>query len=109
MTKIQETEPPKEALILRETLEELGFNTTPLGSEGYVMSQLRRITGPELSLVRQAFIRNPHPRFLKEFFYHLPYGKKEAYKQKVQTASLEKLAKLIHVTVSLLQTKIYLF
>jgi len=59
--------------------------------------------------VRQAFTQNAHPRFLKEFFHHEPYGKRELYKEKVQNASLEKLAKLIHVTALLLQTKAYLF
>lgn len=108
MTKIQETGPPKEALKLRETLTKLGFNTTLLGSEEYVTSRLKRITNPELSLIRQAFAKNPHPRFFKEFFYHQPYGRKEEYNQRIQTASLEKLAKLIHVTAMLLQTKVYL-
>jgi hypothetical protein len=46
---------------------------------------------------------------MKEFFYHEPYGKRELYRQRVETATLEKLAKLIHVTALLLQTKVYLF
>jgi hypothetical protein len=53
--------------------------------------------------------KNAHLRYLKEFFYHQPYGKRQLYQQEVQTASLEKLAKLIHVTALLLQTKVYLF
>jgi hypothetical protein len=59
--------------------------------------------------IRRAFMENVHVRFMKEFFYHQPYGKRELYKEKVQTGSLEKLAKLIHVTALLLQTKVYLF
>jgi hypothetical protein len=54
-------------------------------------------------------MKNVYVRFLKEFFYHEPYGKRESYKQRVETATLEKLAKLIHVTALLLQTKVYLF
>jgi hypothetical protein len=46
---------------------------------------------------------------MKEFFHHEPYGKRQLYKRKVETATLEKLAKLIHVTALLLQTKVYLF
>jgi len=57
----------------------------------------------------RAFMQNVHPKFMKEFFYHQPYGKRQLYKQSVETASLEKLAKLIHVTALLLQTKVYLF
>jgi hypothetical protein len=74
-----------------------------------VMSQLKHLTDSELSMVRQAFTKNAHLRYLKEFFYHQPYGKRELYNQEVQTAGLEKLAKLIHVTALLLQAKVYLF
>jgi len=59
--------------------------------------------------IRRTFMKNVHLRFMKEFFYHEPYGKRELYKQRVETATLEKLAKLIHVTALLLQTKVYLF
>jgi len=36
-------------------------------------------------------MQNVHVRFLKEFFCHEPYGKRELYKQRVQTAILKKL------------------
>jgi ABC-type lipoprotein export system ATPase subunit/GNAT superfamily N-acetyltransferase len=109
MTKIQETPPPKQAIAVREVLVRLGFNITLLGSESCVMSQLKRSKESELSMVRQVFTKNAHLRYLKEFFYHQPYGKRQLYNREVQTASLEKLAKLIHVTALLLQTKVYLF
>jgi ABC-type lipoprotein export system ATPase subunit/GNAT superfamily N-acetyltransferase len=109
MTKIQETPPPKQAIAIREVLTKLGFNVTSLGSGEYVMSQLKRLTDTELSIVRQAFMKNAHLRYLKEFFYHQPYGKRELYQREVQKAGWEKLAKLIHVTALLLQTKVYLF
>jgi len=109
LTKIQEATPPKQAIAIREILAKLGFNITLLGSEKYVLSHLKSLTAPELSTLRQAFIQNALLRFLKEFFCHQPYGKRELYKQKVQTASLEKLAKLIHITAFLSQTKVYLF
>jgi len=108
MTKIQETPPPKQAIAVRQILAELGFNITLLGSESYVMSQLEHLTNSELSALRQAFMKNAHLRYLKEFFYHQPYGKRQLYQQELQTASLDKLAKLIHVTALLLQTKVYL-
>jgi len=109
MTKIQEATPPKQAIAIREMLTRLGFNVTLLGSEKYVLSKLESFTDSELSTVRQAFMKNSHLRFLKEFFYHQPYGKRGLYQQEVQNATLEKLAKLIHVTALLLQTKVYLF
>jgi ABC-type lipoprotein export system ATPase subunit/GNAT superfamily N-acetyltransferase len=109
MTKIQETPPPKQAIAVREVLAGLGFNTTLLGSESSVMSQLKNLTDSDLYATRQTFTKNAHLRYLKEFFYHQPYGKRAFYNREVQTASLEKLAKLIHVTAMLLQTKVYLF
>jgi ABC-type transport system involved in cytochrome c biogenesis ATPase subunit/GNAT superfamily N-acetyltransferase len=109
MTKVQETPPPRQGMAVREVLAKLGFNTTLLGSESYVTSQLKRLTDSELWLVRQTFTKNAHLRYLKEFFYHQPYGKRQLYQQELQTASLDKLAKLIHVTALLLQTKVYLF
>lgn len=96
-------------MAIREILGELGFSTTLLGSKEYIMSQLKRLTKPELLAVRQAFIENAHLRFLKEVCCREPYGKHEIYKQKIETIGLEKLAKLINVAASLCQTKIYLF
>ena len=49
-----------------------------------------------------------HPRFMKEFFYHKPYGKAKLFKEKVGEADFEKLAKLIRIAGLLLQTKVYL-
>jgi hypothetical protein len=42
-------------------------------------------------------------------FDKLPFGRKDAYIEKVQKASLEKIAQLIKVCSFLLQTKVYLF
>jgi ABC-type ATPase with predicted acetyltransferase domain len=109
MTKIQESMPPKQAVAIREALTKLDFNVTVLASEKYVMSQLKRLTEPQLLTLRQSLIQNAHLRFLKEFFHNQPYGKPDLYKEKVQNASFEKLAKLIHITALLLQSKVYLF
>jgi len=54
-------------------------------------------------------LRNMHVYFLKEFFCHEPYGKCELYKHMVETAALEKLAKLIYVRALPLQTKVHMF
>ena len=109
MQKIMEQPTSKYALAIREVLSNLGFNPTLLASEKYVLNKLRNLTEKQLWDIRQAFIKNMHLRFMKEFFYHQPYGKRKLYKQRVETATLEKLAKLIHVTALLLQTKVYLF
>jgi ABC-type lipoprotein export system ATPase subunit len=109
MGKIMEQPPPKHALAVREVLSNLGFNIALLGSQQYVLNKLRSLGEKRLSDIRQVFRKNVHPKFMKEFFSHEPYGRRELYKQKVETATLEKLAKLIHVTTLLLQTKVYLF
>jgi hypothetical protein len=104
-----EQSPPRHALAVRDVLSKLGFNTVLLGSQKYVLNKLRSLSDRQLWEIRHAFIQNVHPKFMKEFFYHEPYGKRELYRQRVETATLEKLAKLIHVTALLLQTKVYLF
>jgi len=109
MQKVMEQSPPKHVLAVREVLSKLGFSSALLGSQKYVLDKLGTLSDNQLWEIRSAFMQNIHLRFLKEFFYHEAYGKRELYKQRVQTASLEKLTKLIHVTAQLLQTKVYLF
>jgi len=109
MKKIAEQPPPKEALKIAETLNELGFNIQLLGSEKYVLSKLQTLTDEDLAKVKQAFIKNSHIRFMKYFFAHLPFGKKHVYAQEIMKASLERLAYLVKVCEFLMQTKAYLF
>jgi len=108
MTKIAEQPPAKKALKIEETLRKLGFNVTFLGSKGYVLNKLGSLKPENLQKVRETFKENVHPRFMKEFFYHKPYGKAKLFKEKVTKADLEKLAKLIKIVGLLLQTKVYL-
>ena len=108
MQKIVEQPPPKEALKVAETLHELSFNTQLLGSEKYVLSKLQTLTDEDLAKVRETFIKNAHLRFMKHFFAHLPFGKKQLYNQEIIKASLKRLAHLIKVCGFLTQTKVYL-
>jgi len=109
MTRIHTTTPTKQAQAIRDTLQKLDFNTTQLNSENYALGQLKKLTTTQLATLKQTFAQNYHPRLAKEFFHDEPYGTHQLYRQRLQTASLEKLAKLITVTALLLQTKIYLF
>ena len=109
MTKIAEHPPAKKALKIAETLRILGFNVTFLGSKRYVLKKLGSLKPEELKKVRQAFKENVHPRFMKEFFYHKPYGKTKLFKEKLDNADFDKLAKLIKIVGLMLQTKVYLF
>ena len=109
MQKIMEQPPSKQALAIRAVLEQLGFNIHLLGSTKTVLNKLQSLKGEDLDRVREAFIRNKQPRFMKYFFSKMPYGKTKLYREKVMAASLERLAHLIKVCGLLLQTKAYLF
>jgi len=109
LIKVQEVTPSKQALAVKDVLEKMHFNTTLLGSHTYVLTKLQSLTNSEVQALRQAFIMNAHPRFLKEFFSHQPYGKRQLFKKAAEVTSIEKLAKLLKVTGMLLQTKVYLF
>jgi GNAT superfamily N-acetyltransferase len=109
MHKIAEQPPPKEALKIAETLQQLGFNIQLLGSEKYVLNKLQTLSDESLEKLREAFIKHCHARFMKYFFCHIPFGRKEVYAKEVMKASLERLARLIKVCGFLLQTKVYLF
>jgi len=109
MKKIIEQPQTKEALAIAAVLEELGFNTQLLGSTKYVLKKLQSLKTAGLDRVREAFIKNKQPRFMKYFFTKMPYGKTKLYDKKIREASLEKLAHLIKVCGLLLQTKVYLF
>ncbi|MEM2507373.1 MAG: GNAT family N-acetyltransferase [Nitrososphaeria archaeon] len=109
MRKIAEQPPPKEAIKIAETLQHLGFNIHLLGSEKYVLSKLQSLSEKEIKTIKEAFIKYNHTRFMKNFFCHMPFGKKQTYAEEIRKASLERLAHLIKICNFLTQTKVYLF
>jgi len=109
MRKIAEQPPPKEALHIAETLQELGFNTQLLSSRKYVMDKLENLGSEQLSMLKEAFVENGHPRFRKGFTPHQPYGRKADYVEGVRNADLKKMDGLIKIVGLLLQSKVYLF
>jgi len=60
-------------------------------------------------MLKASLGENRHPRFMKEFSFHDPYGKSKFYKEAMDTADLKKLTKLSGICSMLLQTKAYLF
>jgi hypothetical protein len=92
MALIQQTTPPKQALVIQSSLSQFGFNTTLLSSQSHITTQLKHLTPTELAKLRQTFKENMHPRF-----------------RETGTLNSEKLTKLINITATLLQTKTYLF
>jgi hypothetical protein len=109
MRRVWDVKAPENALKIRDVLVKLGFDVTFLGSPKYVLTRLKSLSTAELKDVREVFQQNVIPRLMKEFFYHLPYGKQKLYREELKTAPLEKLTRLINITALLLQTKIYLF
>jgi len=109
MRKIAEQPPPKEALAIAEVLSKLGFNIHLLGSEKYVLNKLNTLSKTEITIIREAFIRHCHTRFMKYFFPHMLFGHKKVYVVEIKKTSLERLAHLIRVCGFLMQTKTYLF
>jgi ABC-type transport system involved in cytochrome c biogenesis ATPase subunit/GNAT superfamily N-acetyltransferase len=109
MQKIVEQPPAKEAIKVAEVLQHLGFNIQLLGSEKYVLNKLQTLSNEDLVKVREAFIKHRHARFMKIFFWHTPFGKKKAYVEEINKASLDRLARLTKVCGFLMQAKVYLF
>ena len=109
MQKICQQPPAKQAQKIAETLAKLGFNIQLLGSKAYILNKLKTLKKQQINTIKRAFIKNPHPRILKQFETNLPYGKKENFKQKIKNTSLQKLADLIRICGQLIQTKVYLF
>lgn len=109
MQKIIESPPSKQALNVAKILQSLGFNIVLLRSPEYVKRKLSVLKPEELNQLRKAFAENKHPRFMKEFFSHLPYGRGNLYAKAMETADLDKFVKLIGVCGMMLQAKVYLF
>ena len=109
MQKIAEQPPAREALAIADTLSQLSFNIQFLGSEKYVLNKLQTLKAEDVTWIKEAFIQNKTPRFMKYFFSHQPYGKQKLFGEKLMKANLERLAHLIKVCGLLLQTKVYLF
>lgn len=109
MHKIAESQPVKEALKITEVLNKLGFNATYLRSPKYVLKKLASLNTQDLSMLKTAFSESKHPRFMKEFSFHDPYGRSRFYSKAVETCDPPKLSKLIGICGMLLQTKVYLF
>jgi ABC-type ATPase with predicted acetyltransferase domain len=111
MRKVVEQQSVESLSKVSSVLLELGFDMHLLGSERYVKAKLENLTSAQLSKVREAFVKNSHPRFKKEFASsrHQPFGKTSDYIKGIENADSEKLARLIKIVGMLLQTKVYLF
>ncbi|MEM2130493.1 MAG: hypothetical protein QXZ70_07845 [Candidatus Bathyarchaeia archaeon] len=92
-----------------EALQKLGFNIHLLASEKYVLNKLQSLSDVEVQTIRESFIKNCQPRFMKYFFCHMPFGRKQDYAKEVSTASVKRLKHLIKICGGLIQMKVYFF
>jgi len=111
MQKIAEQQSVESVSAVSKVLSEFGFDLQFLGSERYVRGKLESLRPEQVSKLKEAFIKNKHPRFKKEFAVsrHQPFGKTTDYVISIQKADSAKLAKLIKLVGMLMQTKVYLF
>jgi hypothetical protein len=111
MEKVLEQKPSEEAKQVAGVLSELGFDLKLLGSQKHVSDKLQSLNPEQLGALREAFVKNDHPRFRREFAAnrHMPYGTSAAYVEGIRDASIERVARLVKITGMLLQTKVYLF
>lgn len=89
----------------------LGFDLKLLGSQKYVSDKLKNFSLEQLEKLKEAFVKNDHPRFRKEIAvnHHMPYGTTTAFAEGVKNANIERIAKLVKIVGMLLQAKVYLF
>jgi hypothetical protein len=111
MRRIAEQKFVESVVSISKALSELGFDLRFLGSKRYVKGKLENLSLLQINLIKNAFLKNSHPRFKKEFSVsrHQPFGKSADYAMAIQISTNSKIAKLIKIVGMLLQTKVYLF
>ena len=111
MTKIAETKPNPAILESLEKLRQLGFNPVFLSSTKYNLERMRE----DPRLVEQVkdifkFVSKAGGIYRKRIASgHQAYLTHEEFCNRVDDASVEKLAKMLRILSFLTQTKVYLF
>ena len=67
----------------------LGSDLKLLGSQKYVSDKLKNFSPEQLEKLKEAFVKNDHPRFRKEIAanHHMPYGTTTAFAEGVKNAN----------------------
>jgi len=110
MKKIAESKPNLRLVEAVERLRKLGFNPLFLTSETTNLKKLRGMSPREVGEVRNVFkgiSRGIYGRRLLSIYQ--AFLTKEDFVARVESASLEKLAKMLRILGFLTQTKVYLF
>jgi len=108
MRKIMERFPDHEVTEAIEQLRQVGFEPTLLSSIRYNLEKLKNMNPMEIKKCREILAKLRSPRLHKFADSHAPYGRSARYRNTVEKASLEKLAKILKALNFLAQTKVYL-
>jgi ABC-type ATPase with predicted acetyltransferase domain len=111
MQKITQQQTVKSVSSVSKALLGLGFDAQLLASERYVQAKLESLQPEQINQLKEAFIKNKHTRFRREFAasQHQPFGKASDYVRSVQEADIDKMGKLVKLVGMLSQSKVYLF
>jgi ABC-type ATPase with predicted acetyltransferase domain len=108
MTKVAERLPDKSIVEAVEKLRELGFNPVFLASEKGNQRLLKQMNEEQRRQVKQALLN------VSSIFYRRLAGgkrmflKREEFRNILENATIEKLAKMLRILGILMQTKVYL-
>ncbi len=108
MRKIMERFPDHETTEAIEQLHQVGFEPTILSSIRYSLEKLKSMNPMEIRKCREILAKLRSPRLHKFGDSHAPYGRNARYRDALEKASLEKLAKILKALSFLAQTKVYL-
>jgi len=90
MQKIAVQQPTQKVLRISEALSSLGFNLQFLSSGRYLQDRLENLSSEQFAMLKEAFIKNAHPRLRKVFTPHQPYGTKTDYVEGVKMQTQRK-------------------
>jgi len=109
MQKIDESRPSPQLVKAVERLREIGFSPVFLTSEITNLKKLRGMAPKEVDEVRNVFkeISGIYGRRLLSIYQ--AFLTKEDFEARVESASVERLAKMLRILGFLTQTKVYLF
>ena len=110
MKKILESKPNPAVLEAIEKLRKLGFNPVFLSSEKYNMHQLLALRSvSQVKTILKDLSKAVGIYRKRLWSSHKAYMPKEEFNNRVDKASLKKLAKMLRILSFLTQTKVYLF
>jgi len=69
----------------------LGFNLQLLGSKKHILNKLKNLNTQEIAKIKEVFIKNYQPRFMKQFSCPMPFGKKRIMLRKLERRSFKGL------------------